>query len=95
MATVGRLALNVVLKLRLEGRASLWVMGNLILLSWNCVTLSRLQSLAAMVAVLMMWIYGARTRCLEAISVYICSTAPLSVTSRNSLYMLWVPVRDM
>lgn len=34
-----------------------------------------------------------RTRWREAISEYICSTAPLSVTSRYSLYMLWYPLR--
>jgi hypothetical protein len=34
-----------------------------------------------------------RTRWREAISLYICSTAPFRVTSRYSLYMLWYPLR--
>ena len=66
--------------------------GNLILLLWNCLVLSLLQSLAGTVAVLMIWMQGNLTRCLDAISVYICSTAPFKVVSRYSLYMLWYPV---
>ena len=53
-------------------RASLWVMGNEILESWNCFTLSRLHSLAGTVAVLMMEMELARTRWRDAISWYIC-----------------------
>ncbi len=56
--------------------ASLWVMGKEILESWNCFTLSRLHSLAGTVAVLMMDRDEARTRCLDAISWYICTRVP-------------------
>ncbi|KAJ6766890.1 hypothetical protein OIU79_022789 [Salix purpurea] len=41
-----------------------------------------------MVAVLMIWMHGNLTLWRDAISVYICSTAPLRVVSRYSLYML-------
>ncbi len=47
--------------------------GKEILESWNCFTLSRLHSAAGTVAVLMMLMELARTRCREAISWYICS----------------------
>merc|ERR1740120_380881 len=57
-------------------------------------TWSRLQSAALSTAVLMIWMLPACARCLPAISAYICPTAPLMVTSRYSLYMLCVFVRD-
>lgn len=47
---------------------------------------------AVMVAVLMIWMQGERTRWRLPISWYICSTAPFRVVSRYSLYALWKPV---
>ena len=44
------------------------VRGNLILESWNCLTLSRLQRAGGTVAVLMIWITGGLALCLDPIS---------------------------
>ena len=92
MNKFGFLALYVVLSFLVGGLTFLKTKGNLILELWNCLVLSLLQSLAGMVAVLMIWMQGSRTLWREAISLYICSTAPFSVVSRYSLYMLWYPV---
>lgn len=54
-------------------------MGKEILESWNCFTLSRLHSAAGTVAVLMMLMLLARTRCRDAISWYICRSSIDSV----------------
>ena len=88
----GFLALYVVFSFLDGGLIFLKTNGNLILESWNCLVLSLLQSFAGMVAVLIIWMHGNLTLWREAISLYICSTAPFRVVSRNSLYMLWYPV---
>ena len=49
-------------------RAMRRMSGNLILESWNCLMLTRLQAAAGTVAVLMICMHGARTRCRDAIS---------------------------
>ena len=67
--------------------------GYFILESGISVICSRLHSEAINVAVLMIWIVLGCARCLPAISEYIWLAAPLMVTSRNSLYMLWEFVR--
>lgn len=50
METLGRLALNRVLWTLLEGRMTLRVSGNLILLSWNWIVLARLHLAAGTMA---------------------------------------------
>ena len=49
-------------------RAMRRMSGKQILESWNCLMLTRLQAAAGTVAVLMICMHGARTRCLDAIS---------------------------
>lgn len=95
MTKEGRTYLNVVFKLLLLGRTRLLavVSGKRRLSPWNCIVFARLHISSGMVAVLMICTHGLRTRWRPPISSYICSTAPFSVVSRNSLYMLWKPVR--
>merc|ERR1719148_104994 len=68
-------------------------MGNFSLLLCISITWSRLHSEGLMIAVLMIWIVPGSARWRPAISWYIWPTAPFSVTSRYSLYMLCVFVR--
>ncbi len=63
MATVGLLALYSVLYSGADGRAILRVSGNLILESWNCMTLARLQAEAGTVAVLMICTQDGHVAC--------------------------------
>lgn len=89
MNKLGLDALYVVFNFLVGGLTFLNTKGNLIFELWNCLVLSLLQSLAGTVAVLIIWMQGDLTLWREAISVYICSTAPFKVVSRYSLYMLW------
>jgi hypothetical protein len=62
-------------------RAMRRMSGKRILESWNCLMLTRLQAAAGTVAVLMICMHGARTRCREAIS---CSPARCPVSRPHS-----------
>merc|ERR1719229_151403 len=89
---MGRLALKVVRSFLLTS-GILRMTGYFKLESCISVTWSRLHCEAAKVAVLMIWMVPGCARWRPAISEYIWLTAPLIVTSRYSLYMLWVSVR--
>merc|ERR1740129_309599 len=88
----GRCAAKVV-RLFLLRRGIFVTIGNFSLCLCISSMWSRLHAEAGSCAVLMIWMEPGCARWRPAISAYILPTALLMVTSRNSLYMLWVLVR--
>ena len=95
LKVLGLLALKILLYLFWLALGVLLTMGNLKLFSLNKCDLGlRISSLLFKTAVLIMEMVSLEALWLPAISICNWLTAPLSVISLYSLYILWIPVLD-